>query len=431
MNSIAPKDLQDLIQANILSEEKVLEIEAYLHNRKKDSPSKLNIIFGVLGALLVSLGLILFIAHNWDELSVILKTICAFLPLAVGQLLCVYALLYKKENRLWLEASAIVLFFAVAASISLISQVYHIDGTLGSFLFTWILLTAAIVYLMRSAITALLLIAISAWYAIEISYGYNANEIAWLYLAVFIFLTPHYLNFLKHKKTSNIFYWYNWFIAGSSLICLGCFTGDHFKSPLLLFGSYLALVTLFYQTGKFLSSAGKNFFSNPFLKLGIAGVIVIFLLLSFEEFWDEFDRNTLSFASPLIYIAAILFVVCSYNFIKENIKHKWRSIDPVETSLYIFCIVAFANSVIGAFVINAWLLVIALWYIKKGSVQSDFGLLNFGLFIIASMAVARFFDDKIPFVWRGIFFLAAGIGFFAANYRLMKKRRDIVQKKKS
>jgi hypothetical protein len=39
------------------------------------------------------------------------------------------------------------------------------------------------------------------------------------------------------------------------------------------------------------------------------------------------------------------------------------------------------------------------------------------------LAICRFFDYQIPFVWRGIFFLATGICFFAANYFLLKKRK--------
>lgn len=430
MNSLSSKDLQELINANILTEEKALEIETYFNNKKIRASSKLNIVFGILGALLVSLGIILVIAHNWDDLSVTLRTVCAFLPLAVGQVLCVYSSLYKKDS-LWTEASAIVLFFAVAASISLISQVYHIDGSLASFLFTWILLTAAIVYLMRSSVVVVLLLAISSWYATEISYSYSASNIPWLYLVILVFLTPHYLKFFKRKNAGNFFHWYNWCIALSTLICLGCFTGSHFNSDLLLFGGYLSLNTLLYQNGKYLSATAKSFFSNPFLKIGTTGIIIILIMLSFEELWNDFDKNNIEFTSPFIYISALLFICCTYNFIKENIQQKWRNIDAVEASLYIFILVAFTNSVIGVFIVNAWLLVIALWYIRKGSAQNNFGLLNFGLLIIASVAIARFFDDRIPFVWRGFFFLATGFGFFAANYRLMKKRKQLAQKQAS
>lgn len=68
----------------------------------------------------------------------------------------------------------------------------------------------------------------------------------------------------------------------------------------------------------------------------------------------------------------------------------------------------------------------AIFYIRKGSIKNHLGILNFGLLIIAVLALLRFFDNSIPFVWRGLFFVATGIGFFVANYLLLKKRKSII-----
>jgi hypothetical protein len=58
--------------------------------------------------------------------------------------------------------------------------------------------------------------------------------------------------------------------------------------------------------------------------------------------------------------------------------------------------------------------------------MNHLGILNFGLLIVLVLALCRFFDDRIPFVWRGFFFLATGISFFAANYFLLKKRKKTI-----
>ena len=237
MAVISKKNLQELIDANIITNNTADEIEAFYTAKKNAAPQqgKLNIIFGILGALLISLSIILFIAHNWDQLNKTTKTILAFLPLTIAQLLCVFVLFYKKESNIWRETSAIVLFFAVPTAISVLSQVYHIDGTIQQFLFTWILLTAAIVYLMRSTITALLLLVIATWYANAASYGYyNDNNIPWLYLAVLVFLTPHYLSYLRNRE-SNYLTWYNWLIPISLLLCIGSFQGREFNSERIVF----------------------------------------------------------------------------------------------------------------------------------------------------------------------------------------------------
>ncbi len=103
------------------------------------------VVVNVLGALLVSLGIILLVAHNWDDLSRFSKTIFAFIPLLVGQGMCAYTLIKKKNSAAWRECSAVVLFFAIATSISLVSQTYHISGTMSGFLLTWMLLAAPVI----------------------------------------------------------------------------------------------------------------------------------------------------------------------------------------------------------------------------------------------------------------------------------------------
>jgi hypothetical protein len=89
-------------------------------------------------------------------------------------------------------------------------------------------------------------------------------------------------------------------------------------------------------------------------------------------------------------------------------------------------VLAFSKlSFIGLLLVNAWILVMGMYYIRKGTARNHLGILNFGLLIIAALALFRFFDDSIPFIWRGLFFVATGIGFFVANYLLLKKRKSL------
>ena len=100
-------DLQELESAGVISKDTSTRIESYYKNKKDPSTNKLFVVFGILGAILVGLGTILIIAHNWDELSRGLKTGAAFLPLLVGQALCSFTLLKKHQNIAWKEGSAV------------------------------------------------------------------------------------------------------------------------------------------------------------------------------------------------------------------------------------------------------------------------------------------------------------------------------------
>ena len=150
------KDTPELVEAGVISQQTADNIQHYYNSKGGQSQNKLLVVFGILGAVLVGLGIILIIAHNWDELSKITKLCVAFLPLVIGQLLCVFTLIKKQDSTACREGAAAFLFFAVGASISLVSQIYNISGDLSLFLLTWMLLCLPLIYVMRSSVASLL-----------------------------------------------------------------------------------------------------------------------------------------------------------------------------------------------------------------------------------------------------------------------------------
>src|SRR5690606_7931594 len=155
MNSKLLKELPQLLKDNIITQDVASKIEAYYSTKQDDAPNKLFTVFGVLGSVLVGLGIILILAHNWDDFPRTLKVVFAFLPLVIGQLFVGYAI-WKHKSNTWKEASGTFLFFAVGSSIALVSQIYNIPGDLSTFLLTWIVLCLPVIYLLKSHSLALL-----------------------------------------------------------------------------------------------------------------------------------------------------------------------------------------------------------------------------------------------------------------------------------
>ena len=73
--------------------------------------------------------------------------------------------------------------------------------------------------------------------------------------------------------------------------------------------------------------------------------------------------------------------------------------------------------------VNALILALAIYTIRDGALQNHLGILNYGLLIITALIGCRFFDTDFTFVVRGLLFIAVGIGFFAANYYMIQKRK--------
>ncbi|MFT6335528.1 MAG: putative membrane protein [Saprospiraceae bacterium] len=61
-------DIEKLIGEGIISEETANRIKNYYKSKEVKSSNRLLVIFGVLGAFLIGLGIILILAHNWDQL---------------------------------------------------------------------------------------------------------------------------------------------------------------------------------------------------------------------------------------------------------------------------------------------------------------------------------------------------------------------------
>ena len=431
------EDLQELVSAKIISAETAAQIQHYYQNKKEEPSNKFGAVLGILGSLLAGLGIVLLVAHNWDSMPRTLQTIFGFLPLLISQGLCIYTLLRKKENVVWRESSSALLFFAVPSCIALISQIYQVSGPLSDFLFTWLWLTAPLVYVMRSSLVSLLVIAVATWYACLIGYaGFlrsGHTPIPYLYLAFILFVLPHYYyQYFKRNRDSNFFHLHNWFFALSFCITLGALTGRNYDYVQWVFIGYLALFGLFYLIGNADYFNRNRLFANPFLIIGALGTIVILLMWSFDWLWYE-ARKTGSgnfFYSPFSYISLLLMAAGIFFIVKRK-KRSEDLYDPIGWTMYVFAAAVLLlanNQPLGLLIINLWVLAIAIWYIRKGAIQNHLGILNFGLLIIASLAILRFFDDSIPFELRGLFFLLTGIGFFVANYLLLKKRKALTQK---
>ena len=436
MSSPLLRDLQELVSANILTRDKADQIEQYYRDKKERPDGRFNIVLGFLGALLVGSGIVLLVAHNWDEMPRTLQTVFAFVPLAVGQALCLFTLLKKRDNVAWREGSAVILFFAVASCMALVSQVYHITGTLEGFILTWLLLTVPLVYIMRSSLVSLLVIACATWYAMLIGYsGIFSNtrtQFPYAYVGFLAVTLPHYYQYFKGNRNSNFFHLHNWFLVFSITLALGAFADKSDDLYEWMFIGYCTLFGIYYILGQSIYFRENRLFLNPFIIAGILGLIIIFLIWSYEGIWDGLQGSTTSyfrdmFRSGFFYISSMLLLIHIYLSLKLS-KGENITFDPMRVTAYVLmaCVLLFARApLIGLLIINVWILVISIFFIRRGAIRDHLGILNFGLLIIASLALLRFFDDSIGFIWRGLFFLATGIGFFLANYLLLKKRKSV------
>lgn len=419
-------ELQQLHEAGLISDDQVTAIESYYAGQQQDSPNRLLLIFGVLGALLVGLGIILIVAHNWDQLGRYTKTVLAFVPMLIGQGLVAYTLRNQANSVAWKEASATFLILAVGACISLVSQIYHILGSMSDFMLTWVILSAPLIYVLRSSMASLLYLIGISWYVWEAGYGYYGRPSASLiYLGLLMVMLPYYYQLYQKNEGNNYLTFHHWLMPISLLIALGTIIQEDGEWP---FVGYFSLLGGFYLLGQTLLNRSQRGLRNGYLIIGAAGIISLLLLFTFHDFWDEIrsgDWSTM-FQTPEFYVSLFvtaLAVGLHYWLLRTK---QIELQNPLSWAYLIFVPLFFLGlnaPRIGMLVTNLMVFLVGLFHIRLGVQRDHLGILNFGLLIITALVLCRFFDTEISFVIRGLLFVLVGAGFFYANYRLLQKRK--------
>ncbi|KZS42757.1 hypothetical protein AWE51_15400 [Aquimarina aggregata] len=424
MSSKFNKELQTLIKDKVISPELAQKIEQYYATKDIGKSTKLFTIFGVLGALLIGSGVILMLAHNWDDFTKLTKTILAFTPLLIGQVLTGFSIL-KKKSSTWKEASGTFLFFAIGACISLISQIYNIPGTLGSFLVTWILLCLPLIYLLRSHAIVLFCIIFSTYYAVEVGYWqYRNSETPWLYFVFMLAVIPYYLQVLKKSISSNMITILNWILPASIFTVLGTFIGHNGH---LGFVMYITLFGLLYNIGKLPVFEKLRVFRNGFLVIGSLGSVISLLFFTFRWIWDE-SSSRFNFDLQGFYVSSALFMLSAITLSFVIWKKGLKKVNLFQVAFILFWgiyFLLFTVEILPVVLINILVFALGVSAIKIGADKFNFKILNYGLLIVSVLIVCRFFDTGMSFVLRGILFVIVGLGFFLTNYMMLKKQQKI------
>lgn len=420
------KDLPELIQAEVITQDTADRIQAFYEKKSGQSTNKLFIIFGVLGAILVGLGIILIIAHNWDELSRTVKTSFAFVPPIVGQVLCAWVLMKKSDSIAWRESSASFLFFSVGACLALISQIYNIPGKISSYLLTWMLLCLPLIYVMQSSIASLLyLIGITA-YTVEANYWSSSSSESHWYWLLLIMALPHYYRILKEKPSRNFSVFHHWIIPLSLIITLGTVAKE---TEELMFIAYFNLFGLLYLIGESTLLNQQKLKSNGYKVLGSLGTVILLLILSFDGFWVNLGSKNFDFKQVIVapeFFASISSFLLAFGLLYLNLRDKVLTETKPLAFTFIFFMITFVIGLFSSFVVilmNIYIFAIGIMVIREGAKQDHLGILNYGLLIIAALVICRFFDTDLSFVFRGILFVLIGIGCFITNLWMLKKRK--------
>lgn len=429
--------LPELVASGVITAETSAAIAHYYDEADSGRANFGFVILASVGAALVGAGIILLIAHNWDEFSRATRTTIAFLPLLIAQALVAFVLLRRNESKPWRELVAIFDVAAVGTAISLVGQTYQIQGTFAEFMRGWLLLSIPIVYLLRSTLGAVVYtIGAVVWLMNHSSFFWGATNPNFFWLLVLLVLPYFWLRFRDARDSRET-------AALAIILAIAAVFG---VGPTAEFAkanvggiAYAGLVTGLYLWGMKFFPRGDGRL-HPLALLGGIGIGVTALVLSFEDIWHmgatawetRPPGANISLAIELFFpLAAIALAIVDLARRRANFSISAAML-PIVAGLGYWMANPWGlpnerwqetRSTFGAaMLLNGYVLWLGIDIIARGIRANSIARANFGLLLIAGLALCRFFDGDLSFVTRGVGFIVVGAGFLVANFVFFKKR---------
>lgn len=422
------QELPKLITQGILTNETADKLRQH-YGKVKESNKKIALFItcGAFGTLLIGLGIILLVGHNWEELPRFIRAILSIALLVIGQAFVLWVLLKKPNSHVLKESSATFLTLMVGASIALICQTYNIPGDAGTFTLTWMLLTIPLVYLLQASLPAIIyIIGITVWAG---SY-WNNPHMAILFWPLASLVIPHFIWSLRRE----IYTIRSTILSLVMAICIAAALSLSIERiwPNSWIILYSSLYAIFYSIGcRSFKNLTKNW-QKPLYLIGGLGILVLAFIFTSKLTWEFFHPVYSRFGGELSTLGITLNAIVSIMVISpaillfcDNLKRK-NLIVSLFTALPILSLICYSLGgkvvLVPLLIFNAYLLILGISCVVIGNRNNSLGTINLGMLILAVLIMLRFFDSNIDFILKGLVFIALGSGFLVTNIMLIRRK---------
>ncbi|MFC4769200.1 DUF2157 domain-containing protein [Effusibacillus consociatus] len=352
-------------------------------------------------ALLVGIGGIFFIAHNWTEMPSLLKLAIIFAGMIVFYGAGEYI---RASGRTAVGISLIFLgTLTFGAGIFLIGQMFHIVAYNAGALLGWSIATASIAWIYRNPylmMAAVVQWAFATWFQFE---EYSRNPL------LFLLVSFAYFWIAFHWKSRRILL----------LVLAGLVPGV--LSVLFYYDAsqlwaYPVLLLVFGLSLLFHNSSFPQMFQYPMLLSVYVAVIVQSTL--FRENWIRIEP------SPTLYIAAGVLLIAIIAYLWQE---KMLNLLPAAAIFLPTAELEYAEFVNAALAIAVSIFFISLGERRKEKAWINHGTLLFliSVFFLYVMNVWSFLDSSLFFVIGGILLFVLAIFMERRRRKLLSVIREV------
>lgn len=380
------------------------------------------VLFSILGTVLIGGGIILLLAHNWQELSRPARAVVAVTPLAVCVLLGIWLLWTRRPSVAWREGVGTAQTLAIGTSISLVAQTYNMGGSFSEFMLIWSLLALPLAYLLGATLPALLyLVGITVWAGSVMHHGMQG-----LFYFVLLGLV---MPFLWWTGKANRYHPRSILVAWVLAITI-CIGSGLAVEPLcreldtwpILYGGLFGL--LFLAGSKWWGDAMAAW-QRPLQNVGALGAVGLSLVLSFSRPWPYSHWATIDAKAATIegIAVAVIALVGIVLWVLSWRRRAWHEMTlgalPI-VAMFAWTVAMEGHAPAAAAIFNLFLFALGIGTLAFGLRERRLGIINGGMLVLAAAILCRFFDSNLGFVLRGVAFILVGIGFLVANIVLLR-----------
>lgn len=378
------------------------------------------LLFAMLGAVLVGLGLILLAAHNWGEWTRGTRLAVSLAPLLVAQLTVFAVLRWPQAGANWREPVGAFAALSFALALAMVGQVFHLPGDLERYLLTCGALALPLVYLLNASLPAVLA-ALALLGAVASDGVPSAHPLA--VIAAYALLLPHWLQARRADAAGARFV-----LLTAALVPL-LFASVLLSLPnvprlglwwLAGFGALLVLAD-----ARTASSGPVSLWRRPMTAWGSLAVTVAALFGSFADIW----RGWFWYVTPpqlpeaWLLLSALLGVVL-WLAVRAARLGQWVAALHALPALAMALLAGFDTrpwALPLAWLLSAIVLAIGLAMLREGLQIRHWGAATRGLFLVTLLVLLRFLDTDWSFTVRGLVFVLTGVAFIVASLWLRRR----------
>ena len=371
---------EDLIQKwldeGTIDHTQARKMRADLAEYKRERRSKKQIVaFSTIGAILIGIGAILFVASNWEKIGNTVKVLL-LVGSTVGVHYAGYHLKYEKQK--YSRAGSALIFLSAllfGASLFLIAQIYNINANNSTLVLIWILGVFPLVY------------------------GYLSAPIAGLCsLLFYLWIGLLYGEMTDFSKLINI--WDLYLISGIGIYFIGTLHElvekvKHAAIPFKFMGLQAALFALFTHTFRLWEYRVEKIVPVLYAFLGILFLAVL-LSRPLREKLTSFQTD----ASMSIIALLMAGITLTTIYVPASEK----------TYMVLF---------------NIIFLGLLTFLLYAGYSTEDIGIINTAMFWFIVLIFARYFDFFWELLPRSLFFMFGGLVLLVMSLVMERKRREL------